>query len=113
VEIFSGKSKPAENSLRAVPSEHIHMKTSVGKEKVRQITRISYGNSVKTPRLKFPQNSSPQKLTSPRPIFHMETDNSSFPEDCGDVDIPKDIITGPFNNTDQNSSLKFSWVFWE
>jgi hypothetical protein len=29
-------------------------------------------------------------------------------EDCGEVDIPKDIITGLFNKAEQNSSLKIS-----
>jgi hypothetical protein len=29
-----------------------------------------------------------------------------LPEDCGEVDFPKDIIIGPFNNTEQKSSLK-------
>ena len=33
---------------------------------------------------------------------------SPCPEDCGEVDIPKDIITGPFNNNEGNRSLKIS-----
>ena len=39
---------------------------------------------------------------------------SPCPEDCWEVDIPKDIITGPFNNAEQISSLKISigYVFW-
>ena len=36
----------------------------------------------------------------------METDNSSCLEDCGEVDIPKEIIRGPFKNAEQNTSLK-------
>ena len=31
---------------------------------------------------------------------------STDPEDCGEVDIPKDIVTGPFNKADQKRSIK-------
>ena len=31
---------------------------------------------------------------------------SSCPLDFGEVDIPKEIITGPYNNTEKNSLLK-------
>ena len=29
-------------------------------------------------------------------------------DDCGEVDIPKDIFTGPFSNAEQNCSIKIS-----
>ena len=37
---------------------------------------------------------------------------SPCPEGCRGFDIPKGIVTGPFNNAEQNRGLKyFYWIF--